>query len=202
MKSEKNNIKYPCEFEEDVFINEKSANYKGRCDFNNRPDDEKPYKKFYDKHLFRYSLKCKIQEKGEPITVILMNPSYADECGLDSTLCNVKNFLKDQKIFSEFEVLNIFPIRTPDSSKLVELMKKYKKYQKANDEYIKKALNKSKKVLIAWGSKYHSHAKWIFEILKNKEVYTYCAKNKNGSPKHFVPQVYNRATKKLQKYEF
>lgn len=192
--------KYICKFEENIFIYEKSEDYKKLCNFEKRPNDKKAYKKFYDRHMFRYSLKCKLQDKGEKITVILMNPSYADEYGLDSTLTNVKEFLEKQKQYSEFEVLNIFPVRTADSDNLVGKMKKYKEIQKKNDEYIEKTLKNSRKVLVAWGSRYHRYAHWVFELLKDKEVYVY-AVNKNGSPRHFAPQAYNKVKKqKLQEY--
>ena len=191
---------YKCHFEETKFINEKNLEYKNKCDFNNRPDTE-PYRKFYDNHLFRYSLKCKIKKKGKSITVILMNPSYADEYGLDSTLCNTRDFLEKNTDFSEFEVLNIFPIRTPNSKHLLSLMTKNSEIQKENDKYIKEVLSKSNDVLIAWGGKYHHKATWIFEFLKGKNVYTYSV-NKDYTPRHFAPQAYNRTEKKLQKYRF
>ena len=196
--------KYRCIFEENTFINEKDKNYKNYCDFKNRTEKE-PYKKFYDKRLFRYTLNCKLKEQGKSITVILMNPSYADEYGLDSTLRNVREFLEKQKEYSEFNVLNIFPIRTANSNHLLNLMKKYpKEIQEENNKYIKKVLNKSKYVLAAWGSKYHNEAKWITDLIKNKEVYAYSI-NKNGTPRHFAPQSYNRVKKynklKLKKYE-
>ena len=204
---------YVCKFEENILINEKANDYKKYCDFENRPNNDKPYKKFYDNRMFRYSLKCKIQDKGESITVILMNPSLADEYGLDSTLKNVKDFLREQKIFSEFEVLNIFPIRTPNSGNVAKSMKKCSNIQKMNDEYIKTTLLKSKNVLVAWGSKYHNQAKWVLKFLRDNDkdkdcVFVYSV-NKDGSPKHFAPQAYNRVKKnaeninkklKLQKY--
>jgi len=183
---------YSCKFIENEFINDKSKDYKDYCDFGNIPNKE-PIKKFYDNHLFRLSLKCKIQDKGEPITVILMNPSYADQHNLDGTLFNVKEYLAS-KGFSEFEVLNVFPIRMPNSDNLSGLMKKYDKnneYQELNKKYIENTLKKSKKVLVAWGGKYHSKAKWMFDLLKDKELLAYGI-NKHGSPTHFAPQVYNK----------
>lgn len=187
-------------FEEKLIIDEKSEDHKNKCNFNNRINKE-PYKNFYDKHLFRYSLKCKTNKTGKSITVILMNPSYADEYGLDSTLCNVRKFLEKNTNFSEFEVLNVFPIRTPNSKNLPKLMNNYPEIQEKNNQYIRKILSNSKDVLIAWGEKYHNKATWIFEFLKGKNVYTYSV-NKDGTPKHFAPQAYNSADKNFQKYKF
>lgn len=194
--------KYECIFDENNFIDEEYPDYKNKCDFFNRLTQE-PYKKFYDNHLFRYLLKCKIKDQGKLITVILMNPSFADEYGLDSTLCNVKEFLEKQKNYSEFEVLNIFPIRTPNSKNILKLMKKYEKIQKTNNEYIINSLKSADEVLVAWGRKYHSYAKWIFKYLNNKKVYAYSV-NKDGSPTHFAPQVYYNRNKEinfLQEYK-
>ena len=183
MKADK--IKYPCCFSEEVFMDKKYE----------------LYEKFYDKHLFRYSLKCSLGKKGKTIVVILMNPSFADEYHLDSTLCNVEKFLKEKTDYSEFCVLNIFPIRTPNSKDIKKKMEKYKKYQEENNKYIINILKNSSDILVAWGSKYHSQAKWIFKFLKNKHVYAYNI-NKDDSPRHFAPQAYNRSAKKLQKYDF
>ena len=126
-----------------------------------------------NKKMFRYSLTYELSKTGKPITIILMNPSYADEYGLDATLKNVKEFLEKQGKYSKFQVLNIFPIRTPNSKGLIDKMEKYPEIKAKNIEYIKKVLAKSEDVLVAWGSKYHSHAKWIFDYLKGKNVYAY-----------------------------
>ena len=183
MKKDKN---YVCYFEDGKFIEKNS--------------DE--YKNFNDKHLFRYSLTCELSKIGKIITVILMNPSYADECSLDATLDNVRKFLAEIGGYSKFQVLNIFPIRTPNSKGLIDKMEKYPEIQAKNIEYIKKVLKGGNDVLVAWGSKYHKHATWIFEHLKGKNVYAYGI-NKDFSPRHFAPQEYNRCkAKKMQKYEF
>lgn len=185
--------RYKCEFIENKFINEKSKDFKGYCDFSGKCNKE-PIKKFYNNHLFRLSLKCKIQDKGESITVILMNPSYADEYNLDCTLYNVREYLTN-KGFSDFEVLNIFPIRMPNSDKLTELMNKYDakgEIQELNQKYIESVLKKSNKVLVAWGGKYHAKAKWMFDLLKDKELLAYGINSSNYSPMHFASQVYNK----------
>lgn len=191
--------KYICKFENQYFINEEDKLYKNSCDFKNRMNKE-PLRIFNDNHLFRYSLICKIKDVGKSITVILMNPSYADEYSLDSTLCNVREFLIQHTDYSQFEVLNIFPIRTPNNKNLPELMNKYQKIQDKNNEYIRTVLAKDNDVLAAWGGKYHSNATLIINLLKTKNVYAYGI-NKDGSPRHFAPQAYNRAKKSLQKYE-
>ena len=185
-----------CKFIDDVTIDETDERYKNYC----QNCEGQNLRKFRNKSLFRLSLKCTINDKGkEKITVILMNPSFADEYGLDATLNNVKTFLSDLKDnYSEFEVLNIFPIRTPNSKDLLPLLKKYDskcKYRKLNKEYIIEALKNSNKVLVAWGDKYHKEAQWIFEYLQEGKIYAYHL-NKSGSPTHFSPQAYNRVENK------
>lgn len=181
--------------------------YKDCCasDDEPRPEPLKNLRKFYNKkYLFRKSLKCKMQESGENITVILMNPSFADEYGLDETLSNVKKFLEQIGGFSRFEVLNIFPIRMPKSGNVKELMKKYDhpagNYQEKNKRYIIETLKCSKKVLLSWGDNYHKEAQWIFDYLDGKELYVYRLNKGKGIPTHFSPKVYNKvAEKKLIK---
>lgn len=178
-------------------IDETDEHYKNYC----QDCEGQNLRKFRNKSLFRLSLKCIINDKGkEKITVILMNPSFADEYGLDATLNNVKTFLSDLKKdnYSEFEVLNIFPIRTPNSKDLLPLLEKYdskRQYRNQNEDYIKKTLNNSNKVLVAWGDKYHKEAQWIFEYLQEGKIYAYHL-NKSGSPTHFSPQAYNRVENK------
>ena len=116
---------------------------------------------------------------------------------------NVKELKKKKKNYSEFEVLNIFPIRTPNSKNILKLIEKYEKIQKTNNEYIINSLKSADEVLVAWGRKYHSYAKWIFKYLNNKKVYAYSI-NKDGSPTHFAPQVYYNRNKEinfLQEYK-
>ena len=194
---------YTCEYVENVFINEKSNEYKKYCAFGKTRsvDKENLIRKFYDNHLFRKSLTCQISDKGESIVVVLMNPSFADEKNLDKTLNNVKKYL-EQRNYAKFEVLNIFPIRMPNSNNVADLMNEYdenRRYQNENNEYIKRVLenNTNKNVLIAWGSKYHKQAQWLLEFLENqkKNLYVYKPLNKDSSPSHFAPQVYNKYNK-------
>ena len=193
--------------------------YKGKCSPKNEGRDknkvnlrgDSPLKEFYDKHLFRKSLLCKVNEnKEKSVFVILMNPSYADESGLDRTLKNVYLFLEDEinknqknKKYSQFEVLNIFPIRMAKSDCLPCLLKRYDAngyYRRKNLEFINKRLSSEKDwdIIIAWGKDYHlsEEAQFICNILKNREnVYAYNINN-DYSPSHFASQVYNKVSKK------
>jgi len=187
------------------------------CKFSEETRDGKPrkklikkghsfHKKFYDNSLCRYYLRYKFNnEKHKTITVIMQNPSYADETGLDATLNNLKNFLTTyySKNFSAFEVLNLFPIRTPYSNDLKNMLNSHDKqckHRKKNEEIIKDYVNKSSHILLAWGGKYHEHAiKTIFPILKDKKLFV-CDLNNDGSPLLFSPSAFinNNTDKKLR----
>ena len=157
------------------------------------------HRKFYDNSLCRYYLRHKFNKNNHnTITVIMQNPSFADETGLDATLNNLREFLnsKYSKDFSAFEVLNLFPIRTSQSDDLERMHNihdKQFKHRKKNEEIIRKYINKSSHILLAWGSKYHEYAKkMIFPLLKGKKLFAYCGLNNDGSPPHFSPYAYIR----------
>lgn len=190
-------MKITCDWEEEVSIPKNDKNYtkclatkKDKTNFCNR--------KFYNKYLFRYSLTYKFDDKNDKkhITVILMNPSFADEDALDATLNNVKEFVGNNG-FTSFTVLNIFPLRMPKNDNLREMMAKYDNhsiYKDKNENKIEEVLNNSKYILLAWGSKYNNEAVRILdklEKLKNATLYVHYL-NKDSSPRHFSPLIYNR----------
>jgi len=98
------------------------------------------HKDFYDNSLCRFYLRHIFNSNSlKTITVILQNPFYANETGLDSTLYNLKKILvaSYQDVYSSFDVLNVFPIRTSDSGELRILLKdhsKFDKYQNQNEK--------------------------------------------------------------------
>lgn len=202
--------KYVCDWgpnDEDVILDSDPEFSK----YVNRKSKAKHYiKKFYDNHKFRYSLEYELNKNGKKdIAVILMNPSYADEQHLDNTLYNVKTFLENidkKKEFNKFIVLNLFPIRTPNSENLISRMKNYKNQQIINDEKIAEILDSVQDVIVAWGKDYHFLAtqKVWFKKLKNANKYAYGI-NDDGSPKHFSPYAYkykqeDLKNKKLDNY--
>ena len=179
-----------------------------KCIFSEETFDGKPrikkikkgnsfHRKFYDNSLFRFYLYHKFNNNnGDNITVVLMNPSYADETGLDGTLNNVKNLLNEKysKIYSSFEVLNLFPIRNPENNELKAYLEKHDPQsinQNENKKIIEKYLKKSNNVILAWGSDYHNDAKWFFPLLKNKKLYVFYKLNEDSTPKHFSPRIFN-----------
>lgn len=161
-------------------------------------EEYKEYTAFDNKALHRFCLRHTLNSKNnKTITVILMNPSYADENKLDFTLSNVKGFLSEKyPQYSAFEVLNIFSIRMPKSGDLKQLVQKYG--NKENCKFIREYLDKnSNDILLAWGNQYHKDALWILNELKNcsNKLFVY-GLNKNGSPRHFSPLVFNKIKNK------
>lgn len=204
-----------CIFFEDVFMEENTEPYQGKFYKDHKKIRDTILTKFDDRHLFRKSLTCQFDNKiGKSVFIILMNPSYADNSGLDGTLDNVYKFLTteinpkklDNEKYSKFEVLNIFPIRMAQSSCLPCLLERYDKdrtYCQKNTEYIKERLNAKPEwdVIVAWGKDYHlyNETQSICELLKNrKNIYAYNL-NGNGNyhtPSHFTKQVYNNVKEK------
>jgi hypothetical protein len=209
-----------CIFIKEFDFKETSAEYR-TCYVKNtfkRPKNNKAneckLKKFYNnKYLYRLSLKCSLEcnnKLKKSVFVILMNPSYADYQGLDDTLFNVKNFLEKytDKNYTDFEVLNIFPIRMSKSELLDDLLKKYKSKDicKRNTEYIINSLKTNKNdVILAWGSDYHKRkeAQAILKFLKEenvgREIYSYRINTSNGrknTPTHFTSRIYNKIKEK------
>lgn len=208
-----------CDFFDEK-IDTKSEPYKDKCSpndtYKNKKDiRENILRQFYDKHLFRKSLVCQLDEtQGKSVFVILMNPSYADESGLDGTLHNVYSFINkinekqkdNNKKYSQFEVLNIFPIRMAQSSCLPCLLERYDKdrtFCKKNIKYIKKRLEDKPEwdVIVAWGKDYHlyNEAQKICELLEHRDnIYAYNlnGKDKYHTPSHFSSQVYNNINEK------
>ena len=192
--------KIQCEFDEDreLIINDNSYEYANKCAFGKRSKAKHYIKKFYDNHKFRYALEYKLNEnQGKTIAIILMNPSFADNNHLDNTLYNVKKFIENldkNNEYSKFIVLNIFPIRTPNSDRLIETMDNYKLQQEKNDNTIFSTLSEVKDVIVAWGGNYHKVAKnkeW-FKKLKSKSIAKYAyGINQDGTPKHFSPYAYD-----------
>lgn len=192
-----------CEFDnnKNLVINQFCPEYKDKCAFGEKYKAKCFIRKFYDKHLFRYVLKYKLNEKGKKdIVIILMNPSFADNYYLDNTLYNTKKFLlnldKIKKIHKVI-VLNLFPIRTPNSNNLTTVMANYNEQQENNDNKISEILDKVNDVIVAWGSNYHNIAtqKQWFTKLKSKSLYAYGINKKSenteyGYPKHFSPFAY------------
>ena len=223
MKKESKDKKIICEFIGDEDISN-YPEYKEKClkddqiskkinskNYDNQDIRNNTLTKFFDKHLFRLVLTCELNnENNKTISIILMNPSYADYYGLDDTILNVKKFIEkinnknnpDFK-YSSFDVLNVFPIRIANSNCLPDLLKKYdfnRDYRNKNFEYIKTKIKQGCDYILAWGADYHKteEAQNILKELnnnKNVRILVYhlnSSKGREGTPSHFTSRVYNK----------
>lgn len=158
---------------------------------------------------------------NKSLTVLLMNPSNTfpkniakqKKCkpGFDQTIRNLIEFLikivnqkNANKKYNQVVVLNTFPYIESNSNeankncKNNELNEIFINEEFINKEFIKEIINKSKEVLVAYGScvKKELH-KECLKLLKDRNdltLYTYAknlTKNKNR-PRHLSPRSYNR----------
>ena len=77
--------------------------------------------KIKEKNIYRYFYYEQLEiknKKSQQAIIVMMNPAYADSEKPDSTIKNVKKFLENNKDFSSFEILNLYPIRMPKSQNL------------------------------------------------------------------------------------
>ena len=164
-------------------------------------DIVKSYKNYTDKitetNLFRYYYYQNIKDKkynGEHLTVVMMNPAFADSNDDDFTIKNILKYLADKAQYGSFDIINLYPVRMPKGVTLDDLNKKINKYfPDVNDNYQKFVISylktfKNGKKIAAWGSKYHKTATKLFE---NENIKFYCyGKNRDGSPRHFSNQAF------------
>lgn len=125
----------------------------------------------YDKYDFRYSLeRVWNKEKEDMATIILFNPSYADEYKYDYTSMKVINFLMKQKDYKGIYITNLYPIIMLERKQVKGKLKEYK--QEENNFFIKQAIKKSKDIYIGWGSHKDNKTRIreVIEILKENNI--------------------------------
>ena len=79
-------------------------------------------------------------------TVIMLNPSKANELKMDRTVMNVSNFLIDND-FGGIDIVNLFAYMATDPS---ELSQREEKFEKENNEHILEAVTEADVVIIGW----------------------------------------------------
>lgn len=126
------------------------------------------------------------EDKGMA-SIIMMNPSYANEIKFDYTSMKIINYLIDKNDYRGVYILNLYSIIETDSKKLTN--DKMNQNKSVNDNYIREytTLNKVQKVYKAWGfnSRDGDRAKEIEKILKNNKVESaYQLVDKNNNPIH------------------
>ncbi|MDB3085463.1 hypothetical protein C4097_13100 [Clostridioides difficile] len=138
----------------------------------------------------RYLIKCIWDEDKPKASIILLNPSSANEYKYDNTSMKVINYLVDNRDYGGIYIVNLYSYIETNSDKVTGNIKILGK--KENDKWIKSAINNSEKVYIAWGSNdgNKTRIKEVIDILKcNNCKIVYKLLDKNGDAKH--PSICN-----------
>ncbi|OEH84664.1 hypothetical protein BHU72_09230 [Desulfuribacillus stibiiarsenatis] len=132
-----------------------------------------------EERVHRYLLTRKWQEEASKATVIMLNPSYADEIKGDLSVMKVMNYLVDEG-FGCINVVNLFAYVSPTPESLAN---NKDAVGNKNDDFIKKAIEDSDMIIIAWGSdkkKYIRRKRAVMSLLKGHEAKIKCFKDKDG----------------------
>lgn len=127
------------------------------------------------------------ESKENLLTFIMLNPSTADQYSNDPSVNNCIKIAKKYENYGGIEVLNVYSLRHPDYSKIVDYIKKGEGNPKDID-YNANCTN----VVLAWGDKKVT----LNQNLKNKienaqHIYILGAKEQNKINKDFVDN-YNK----------
>ncbi|MEM8722907.1 MAG: DUF1643 domain-containing protein [Cyanobacteria bacterium P01_G01_bin.39] len=144
---------------------------------------------------YRYLLWREWNTTSKTISFIMLNPSRADATLNDPTITRCINFAKSWG-YGKLEVVNLFAYRTSKPSLLKQATEPI---GKNNDRFILESVEKSDKVILAWGN----HGTWqkqdlyTLELLKNHNHLYSLGITKKGCPRH---PLYLRSTIKPQRY--
>jgi len=110
---------------------------------------------------YRYTLQLEFRpdlmnpDRSETTTVVLKNPSSADERRADSTIRKVETFVYNRFPNTRFlNIYNIFAFRATDAIELHHLMKENDKaigVGADNDKFLKELLKNTDQLIAAWG---------------------------------------------------
>ena len=131
---------------------------------------------------YRYYLEKVWDIEKKIATVIMINPSIADELKMDISVCKLMNFLidTDDKKYGSLRIVNLYAQISSEPKKIknnvidVEIL---------NDKYILESLKETDLVIVAWGiekNKYTTRKKKIYEMLKNNNISIKGFKDKDG----------------------
>ncbi|MCC0693370.1 DUF1643 domain-containing protein [Clostridioides sp. ZZV14-6387] len=138
----------------------------------------------------RYLIKRIWDENKPKASIILLNPSLANEYKYDNTSMKAINYLVDNKEYGGIYIVNLYSYIETNSDKVKGNIKRLGK--KENDKWIKFAINNSEKVYIAWGSNdgNKTRIEEVINILKYNDCrIVYKLLDKNGDAKH--PSICN-----------
>ncbi|WP_172963958.1 DUF1643 domain-containing protein [Paenibacillus sp. Cedars] len=121
--------------------------------------------RFYRYYLEKSAVD-KVEGRQKTATIIMLNPSYANEYKLDLSIMKVFNMLLD-KGYTTLRVVNLFAFVAPKHSALVSTIANT---GRRNDKWITKAFKNIDLLIIAWGSdenKYKKRKCEVHKIIKN-----------------------------------
>lgn len=134
---------------------------------------------FSDDQFHRFLLQRKWDENKRKATIIMLNPSFADQIKVDLTVMKVGNYLAEHE-YGSLDIVNLFSYISTDPEKLV---KNQDLIRRETDDYIVEALKKSDLVIIAWGSdqkKYVTRKREITGIIQKHAGNVKCFKDSQG----------------------
>ena len=135
---------------------------------------------FSKSKLYRYSLKrAWATDSNNQVLFIGLNPSTADSQFDDPTIRRCVKFAICWG-FNSLEVVNLFAFRATDP---IDLFNEESPIGRYNDDWIKRAHNRSKLTVACWGSAgmYKGRSSKVAKYLEN----LFCIrKNKDNSPAH------------------
>ena len=110
---------------------------------------------FSKNEKYRYLLGRHISDSPSRLLFVMLNPSTADEEEPDPTINKCMEIARTQG-FGELEVVNLYAFRTPHPS---VLWQSRKPIGARNDRYIREALSRANKVILAWGYRVSENVK-------------------------------------------
>jgi len=126
---------------------------------------------FSEDRRHRYLLERVWDSNKKVATVIMINPSFADELKTDMTVCKLMNFLMDND-FGSIRIVNLYAFISTDPSALVN---NPDAVGILNDQYIENSISNTDLIIVAWGiekTKYTKRKAYVRNILikHKKEV--------------------------------
>jgi hypothetical protein len=119
-----------------------------------------------------------------PCMWIALNPSIADESGLDNTLTRIRSFSRAAG-FNVFYMMNLFGLVSTDRK---GLQRHPDPVGPDNDEHIRRIAAQIPTIFVAWGTHghYQNRDQEVIQLLaRQARTNLYCfGTNKDGSPRH------------------
>ncbi|MFL0557359.1 MULTISPECIES: DUF1643 domain-containing protein [Paenibacillus] len=124
---------------------------------------------FSNTRKHRYLLERVWDDKKKKATIIMINPSFADELKTDLTVCKLMNFLIDNE-FGSLRIVNLYAFISTDPSYLTN---NKDAVGDLNDQYILESINDVDLVIIAWGiekDKYKKRKEQVKKVLQHLNI--------------------------------